>query len=107
VKKPASTLSLSDLRRDLARASNPRLARSLALFFKTGKGEYGEGDEFCGITVPELRKIAKRYLHLGLTDLKKCSPRACTSTVSPPWRFSYFNMKPPTRAGSRSCLTSI
>jgi len=71
VKKPASTLSLSDLRRDLARASNPRLARSLALFFKTGKGEYGEGDQFCGITVPELRKIAKRYLHLGLTDLKK------------------------------------
>jgi 3-methyladenine DNA glycosylase AlkD len=71
VKKPASTLTLLDLQRELARASDPRSARGLAVFFKTGKGEYGEGDEFCGITVPVLRKIAKRYLHLRLADVKK------------------------------------
>jgi hypothetical protein len=71
VKKPASTLTLSDLQRELVRASDPQSARDLAVFFKTGKGEYGEGDEFCGITVPELRKIAKRYLHLPLADVKK------------------------------------
>ena len=71
VKKAASTLTLSDLQRELVRASDPQSARDLAVFFKTGKGEYGEGDEFCGITVPELRKIAKRYLHLPLADVKK------------------------------------
>lgn len=71
MKKPASTLTLSDLQRELVRASDPQSAHDLALFFKTGKGEYGEGDEFCGITVPELRKIAKRYLHLPLADVKK------------------------------------
>lgn len=71
VKKPASTPLLSDLRRELVRASKPHSAGDIALFFKTGKGEYGEGDEFCGITVPELRKIAKRYLHLRLGDVKK------------------------------------
>jgi 3-methyladenine DNA glycosylase AlkD len=71
VKKPASTPTLLDLQRELARASDPRSARGLAVFFKTGKGEYGEGDEFCGITVPVLRKIAKRYLHLRLADVKK------------------------------------
>ena len=71
VKKLASTLTLSDLQRELVRASDPQSARDLAVFFKTGKGEYGEGDEFCGITVPGLRKIAKRYLHLPLADVKK------------------------------------
>jgi 3-methyladenine DNA glycosylase AlkD len=71
VKKPTSTLTLSDLQRELVRASDPQSAHDLALFFKTGKGEYGAGDEFCGITVPKLRKIAKRYLHLLLADVKK------------------------------------
>ena len=67
--KPASNLSLLDLKREISRASDPRRARSLAWFFKTGKGEYGEGDQFCGITVPVQRKIARRYTHLGLAAL--------------------------------------
>ena len=71
MKKPDSTRTLLDLQRELARASDPQSARGLAVFFKTGKGQYGEGDEFCGITVPVLRKIAKRYLHLRFADVNK------------------------------------
>jgi len=71
MKGRVSEFTLADLERELAAASDPERARNLAWFFKTGKGQYGEGDEFCGITVPVQRKIARRYRHLRLTDVKK------------------------------------
>jgi 3-methyladenine DNA glycosylase AlkD len=57
--------------RDLESVADERKARSLAWFFKTGPGEYGEGDVFLGITVPVARKIALGYTHLPLTDISK------------------------------------
>src|SRR3989338_4470745 len=56
---------------ELEKNSNPRKAEFLSRFFKTGKGQYGEGDVFLGITVPEQRKIAKRFPALELEFIGK------------------------------------
>lgn len=55
----------------MAAVADPKRAKGLAWFFKTGKGEYGEGDRFIGITVPEQRKIAKRYVELPLDEIAR------------------------------------
>jgi 3-methyladenine DNA glycosylase AlkD len=56
---------------ELKKAADPERAKNLSWFFKTGKGEYGEGDIFVGITVPHLREISKKYQDLDLKDLQK------------------------------------
>jgi len=43
----------------------------LSRFFKTGKGEYGEGDKFLGIVVPESRKIAQKYSNITLIEVSR------------------------------------
>lgn len=56
---------------DLQKIANPRKAQNSAWFFKTGKGQYGEGDVFIGITVPDQRAIAKKYTDLPLSEIEK------------------------------------
>jgi 3-methyladenine DNA glycosylase AlkD len=63
------TPRLADLRRDLRQLANPEKARLLQGFFKTGPGEYGEGDVFLGIAVPQQRKLARRYAALDLEEI--------------------------------------
>jgi len=62
---------LKNIEGELKQLSNPEKAKVLSGFFKTGKGEYGEGDLFLGITVPEQRKIAQKYSELPLKDIRK------------------------------------
>lgn len=64
-------ISIAGLKKELSNYQNKEKARNLALFFKTGKGEYGEGDMFFGITVPICRNIAKKYTNLSLSSIDK------------------------------------
>ncbi|HEX9253232.1 MAG TPA: DNA alkylation repair protein [Ignavibacteriaceae bacterium] len=63
-------MSLAEIRKEILKQKNPVQAINLQRFFKTGKGEYGEGDIFYGIKVPEQRIIAKQFSDLSLDDLK-------------------------------------
>jgi 3-methyladenine DNA glycosylase AlkD len=59
----------AELEAELLAAGDPERAKGSAWFFKTGKGEYGEGDKFLGIRVPVQRKIALRYTDLTLPEI--------------------------------------
>ena len=54
-------MSISLLKKDLRKYINEEKKEFLPKFFKTGKGEYGEGDKFLGIVVPDIAKVAKKY----------------------------------------------
>lgn len=55
---------------ELTKLSNRSKAKILSGFFKTGKGEYGEGDIFLGINVPAQRNLAKKYASLSFRDIR-------------------------------------
>jgi len=62
---------LKQIKEDLEKAGSSEKVKIYSRFFKTGKGQYGEGDVFLGLTVPEQRTIAKKYSDLQLMDLEK------------------------------------
>ncbi len=62
---------LKSLLKELKQISSLEKAKIYARFFKSGKGEYGEGDVFLGLTVPEQRKLAQKYVDLKFEDINK------------------------------------
>jgi len=66
-----SKQTLSGLKRSLRLEVDPVKAAFFPRFFKSGPGEYGEGDKFLGVTVPKQRAIAKMHKDLALADVIK------------------------------------
>lgn len=65
------TMRADDLINELKAVSKPERAEAGARYFKTNKGQYGYGDVFLGVTVPDQRVLAKKYSDLSRTELKK------------------------------------
>ncbi len=61
-------MKAQDVHRALQELANPEIAEHSQRFFKTGKGEYGEGDRFLGIRVPALRKQVVQFRDLPLAE---------------------------------------
>ena len=63
-------MKAADVKKALAAFASPTKAIDLQWFFKTGPGEYGEGDQFIGVTVPQSRKVAAQFAGLSLNEIK-------------------------------------
>ncbi|MDR1173722.1 MAG: DNA alkylation repair protein [Puniceicoccales bacterium] len=50
---------------------SPSSAKQCERFFQTGPGQYGHGDKFCGASVPDLRKVAKKYSNISPIEIEK------------------------------------
>ena len=61
----------SDVIKELSKSADPDKASFFPKFFRTGKGEYGEGDKFIGVTVPNQRKLAKKFRDIDFKELQK------------------------------------
>ncbi len=56
-------MTIKDIQKKLQQLGSREKAKVLQRFFKTDPGEYGEGDVFIGVRVPDLRKLAKKKGH--------------------------------------------
>ena len=62
---------IKEIKNDLRKLASPGRAKALQRFFKTGPGEYGEGDIFLGVSVPDSRRVAKKYSALPLREIEE------------------------------------
>lgn len=64
-------MTAEKVKQQLLAFGNPEKAEHAKYFFKTGKGQYGEGDKFIGCTVPESRSVARANKNLSFAELQK------------------------------------
>jgi len=62
---------LATIRRAVRDLADPKRAAVLQGFFKTGPGEYGEGDRFVGLTVPQVRTLVRRFHPAALSTISR------------------------------------
>jgi len=62
-------MTIKDIRKKLQQLGSEAKAKVLQRFFKTGPGEYGEGDVFIGVRVPELKKLVKEYPDITIKEV--------------------------------------
>ena len=63
--------TVKDIQTALRATADGEVAEHSKRFFKTGKGEYGEGDQFLGIRVPVVRQHVKRFQEVSLEEIRK------------------------------------
>jgi len=64
-------MKASEIEQKIKQLADPSKVKILSSFFKTGKGEYGEGDQFIGVTVPMQRALVKSIKTLELSEIQK------------------------------------
>jgi 3-methyladenine DNA glycosylase AlkD len=62
---------ISKIKKELRKYASVERKKTNEWFFKTGKGEYGEGDVFLGVRVPNIRKVAKKFSEVDFKTLEK------------------------------------
>jgi 3-methyladenine DNA glycosylase AlkD len=62
---------IAEIKRELKKLADPIRAKASLRYFKTGKGEYGEGDKFLGISCPNMRKIAKQFNDSPISEIQE------------------------------------
>lgn len=59
-----------DIQQSLRQSATLDRKRKIEWFFKTGEGQYGEGDQFIGVTNPDVRKVARQYQDIDLQEIE-------------------------------------
>jgi 3-methyladenine DNA glycosylase AlkD len=70
MKSPKSKPKANDVIAELKKYQEPERVPVLSSFFKSGKGQYGEGDRFMGVSVPNMRIVAKKFTTLPLAEVE-------------------------------------
>jgi 3-methyladenine DNA glycosylase AlkD len=64
-------MNFTQISKELQAVADPEKAKILSGYFKTGKGEYGEGDIFIGIVVPKIRKVAHQFIDADFETIQE------------------------------------